>query len=124
MTLLITPHIITGTATDVNSNAIANRVIILTNLNSSETQTFTSTSSGEYIFDCGNFASGYADGDKISLSLEEPTFEIYVSHNAGLSWYQVDNEEEYTFDINAIRVQVDKTNFPGGRTGIKLIYPI
>ena len=118
------PYLIFGPATDVSGNPISGRVIELVNENSGEVLTFVSNAQGEYQFDANNFPSGWQNGDVLTLRTSTPTFEIYASHNAGLSWYQMDNREEYAFDVNSVRLKIDSTNYPGGRAGIIVIYPI
>jgi hypothetical protein len=118
------PYIIFGQATDSSGNNIANATITLKNLNSGETLTTTSNSSGQYVFDCANFESGWYDGDEIQLYTTEGTFEIYATHNGGQSWYQIENEKSYTFDVNGLRTQINQTHYPGARTGLTIIYPI
>lgn len=127
MALLQTPYLIFGRATDRNGANIANTQITLKNENSGEEITVIADANGEYVFDCANFPSGWADGDILTLSIsgiDENDFEYYASHNGGLSWYQVENEQSYTFDINSIRIKIDQANYPGGRTDARIIYPI
>ena len=127
MAILQTPYIVFGKATDRNGNNIANTVVTLKNENSGEEITFTTDANGDYVFDCANFPSGWADGDRLTLfiaGIDKDDFEFYASHNGGLSWYQVLNETDYTFDINSIMIRIDQTNYPGGRIGINIIYPI
>lgn len=127
MALLQTPYIIYGRATDRSGAVITGEVVTLRNENSGEEITFVTDANGDYVFDCANFPSGWADGDILALStggIDEDDFEFYVSHNGGLSWYQVDNKESYSFDINGLKIKIDQTNYPNGRIDARIIYPI
>ena len=120
---LFTPYTIYGTATDSNGNALVGININLKNESSGEIISTTSNSLGQYSLNAADFASGWLNGDKLTLYTDTPTFEFYVSHNGGLSWYQVENEEDYAFDINSLKVKIDKTNYSGGRE-LTIIYPV
>ena len=118
-----TPYLVFGVATDSGGNLMVGTLITLKNLSSEESITTTTNDLGQYVFDCANFESGWINGDVLQIYTVEPAFEIYASHNGGLSWYQIENEESYTFDINSNRAQINKTYYPGGRE-VKIIYPI
>ena len=124
MPLFTLPYVVFGNATDANGSAITNTALIVTNETSGETITVFTDSSGDYIFDLANFASGYADGDSIRISTSDDTdVEIYASHNAGVSWNQVQDGVKSVLEVNGLTVQIDETNYPGGRE-VTVIHPI
>jgi len=119
------PYLIAGKFINVAGNAVANAPVFLKNENTGQTISTITDVNGDYLFDCANFVPDYADLDVLTLlsDSDSPDFEYYVSHNGGLSWYQVDNEESYSFDVNSLKVKIDNTNYSGGRE-IRIIYPI
>ena len=119
----VTPYFIFGRFSDKNGNAVANTTVFLTNENSGDVISASTNENGDYEFDCANFVPDWKDGDVLTLSTGTADFEFYASHNGGLSWYQVENQESYAFDINSSKVKIDKTKHSGGRD-IIIIYPI
>ncbi len=73
------------------TTAVASATVKIRNENINKTLTETTNSSGQYVFDCGNFKGGWTDGDKITL------YVIYQNYDA------------------AITVTIDLTNHPAGR---------
>ena len=69
MAILLTPYIIFGRATDRNGTALSGVTVSLYNENSGETITTITDASGDYVFDCANFPSGWADGDVLTISI-------------------------------------------------------
>jgi hypothetical protein len=62
------PFPVSGTAYESNgSTTIASLRVICRNVTNNETITYTTNSSGQFIFDLSNFTSGYSTGDEISL---------------------------------------------------------
>ena len=60
------PYPVNGTVKDSGSNAISTRVI-LRNDRTGEKLSATSNSSGQYLFDAGNFTSGYVNTDRLTV---------------------------------------------------------
>lgn len=64
----VTPFPVSGTVYDTDgTTALASVKVICRNVTNNETQNYTTNSSGQYLFDLGNFSSGYLVGDEISL---------------------------------------------------------
>ena len=62
------PYLVYGTVRD-NAGNLANAIVVTAkNLTTAETQNTTTNASGEYSFDCLNFASQYTNGDNIQCS--------------------------------------------------------
>jgi hypothetical protein len=64
------PWLIYGTLLDYLGDPLVGVTITATNLTTAETQTCDTDASGQYMFDCDapNFASGYSDGDIITIT--------------------------------------------------------
>lgn len=67
-----TPYLVYGTLYENDgSTPDASASLTIKNETTSETLTTTTNSIGQYIFDCANFTSNYADGDYVTVTLNE-----------------------------------------------------
>lgn len=71
--MVSTPHLISGVVLDEDGNVVASTVVTAHSVTNSERITTTTNSSGQYVLDLANLASGYTIGDTIN---------IYVRNNS------------------------------------------
>lgn len=108
-----------------DGSARANVTIKITNNRTGETQTDTTNSSGQAVFDLANFESGYDDGDTITTekSVAHTDMEYFISANGNDSnptWVQVENETRTRIYPSTARFKLNLTRYPGGRTDLKI----
>lgn len=62
------PWVVSGTIHEADgSTRVSGVTMIAINLRTGETLSFTTDANGEYVFDCGNFTSGYNNVDRIRI---------------------------------------------------------
>ena len=67
----IEPYLIYGTAYNNDNTTVAgSAALTLQNETTAQTLTFTTNSLGQFVFDLANLASGYSDGDYITVSVD------------------------------------------------------
>lgn len=110
------PWLIRGVVKDIDEAVDTSGVTVYAyNLTTEESISTTSNSSGEFILDCANFASGYTNGDVIkwwagnphictraTLIADETMSEtdivnFQMTANGGNTWEDVTNGTEHTF---------------------------
>lgn len=86
-----TPYPIYGILYDTDgSTPIASTTVKIRNESTNETTSVTTNSSGQFVLDCGNFASGWTNGDYVTV------YAIYTNYSASTT------------------VQIDTTSYPAG----------
>ena len=94
--------------------------IVITSQRTEETQTGTTNTNGEAVFDLANFTEGYESGDAIDVEKEasHSDMEYYVSANGDDSYpsfVQVDNETETRIYPCTARIKLNLSKYRGGR---------
>jgi len=68
MTSFTFPYLIQGKIYDSTDSPVKNATVTITNESTGDTQTTTTGSTGDYVFDCGNFTNGWTDGNKLGIT--------------------------------------------------------
>jgi len=111
------PYVIYGTFYDSNNTVLASTELLVTNETTGETRTVTTNGSGQYAFDCANFASGYDRGASIIFEVNStPVWEHWASIDAGKNWQQVEYNTNTLMVYNTVRFKHSSTYYPHGRT--------
>jgi len=75
------PFVVAGVVYDTDgSTALANVKVTVRNERTNETISGNTNSSGQYLLDCGNLASGWADGDTLTIFTLYTNYEDYEEH--------------------------------------------
>lgn len=123
-----TPFIIRGKCYACDkSTVLPNRNLLVTNLTTGDIQTIQTSSMGEYLIDCNNFANGYDNGERISIMItstySNTEFNYYIAINGDKTyptWQQISHNTTYSPTYNKARFKIDLTNYPAGRSNINI----
>lgn len=103
------PFLVSGVAVGIKGNANS-ATITLTDTTTGESITTTADSNGEYLFDLANLASGYTDGDTISIRADKDkegrgtvSFTLNVTDGfKDINTYMSDREGKYPTESESI----------------------
>ncbi len=90
------PFVVSGTVTDSSDNVVKSTTIVVRNDNTNETINATTNTSGQYIVDLANLASGYLETDSITI------YCVYASEYAESSFLVSDDTHEVNLTLVAI----------------------